>query len=436
MKVILCLIVFVFTLAKSVVVNSAYPMIGANPAHNFQSNEIASVDNQYWDFPASISLLSGLVTARLFLGDSIFDLVIFADTSSLYCLRSDGQIYWQRNLPAPVTSFPALDEHTSGRIIVCAGESLISCELESGSRTWATRLKGRGCHPTIWHQTVYITDDSGLSAYDLTTGSLRWRQSQLGGGLFNTTATVDSLGWLYIGTLGNQIHYYDWKIYSFDSLGGLRWVKDYLAYEPGGIRMTMVLLSVDKVVHHNYFQQGWGCGVYAVSARNILWRYGPIGFQTFYSSIAFDKSRNRLYFGTNEGLLVLDTLGNFIDKFNITAITYSSPLIDSAGKIIVGTDLGDFYIFDPSGQVLFFYPTCDGPLGSPAIGENGDIYIAGRTRLYCFNSFSGVKEQQTSERKKAFQDNKIRNIAGQEVKGDYLPSGIYFQKGRKMIVFK
>ena len=437
--ILTALLGFGFLMANPILVESVYPMIGVNPEHNFQSEVAAAVNNLAWDFPVTISPWSGPITAHLS-GDTVVDLVIFADSSFLYCLRSNGQIYWQEDLSAPVVSFPALKD-TAGQVIVSTRDSLISFNL-NGSRQWAVGING-GLHPTIWHNTVYVADESGyLSAYDLTNGHLKWQQGPLGGGLENTTATIDSLsGNVYIGTLGNQLQYYDWKVYSFDSLGNQRWVKDYLAFEPGGVQMVMPLISLDKVVHHNFEQFGWTCGVYAVDSSGVIWRYGPPGFQTYYSSIAFDRARNRLYLGTSEGLLVLDTLGNRVNKILTGSVTYSSPLIDSLGNVIIGTDDGKFYIFNPNGQTVFSYTTSDGPLGSLAIGMNGDVYIAGWTKLFCFTAVPAIAEKN----KKivptvSFRDTRIYNMLGQQVGSSQLRRGIYFvktgAKTRKVVMVK
>ena len=437
---LLLFFIFVFLLAKPVSIESSYPMIGVSSEHRFKANVSAGANNLYWDFPVRVSNFSGIITARLNFGDSIIDFVIFAGEGILCCLRDNGELYWQVQLnpDGSVQGFPGL--LTDNRqILISVDDSLISFDLITGTRIWATQLSGNGWHSTIWRDRVYIADEAGyLSCYNLDDSSLRWRQGPLGGGLFNTTATVDSRGNVYIATLGNSLQWYDWKIYSFDSLGNLRWVQDYLAFEPGGIQMTMPLGGVNKVFHHSCFLPSWGCGIYAVDSSGVRWHYAPIDFQTYYSSIAFDQSRGCLYLGTSTGLLVLDTLGNFVREFLIGSITYSSPLIDSLGRILVGTDDGVFYILDLDGQIIFRYATDDGPLGSPAIGMNGNVYIAGSTKLFCFSALPGIeKEERRTKTCVNYRDlKKVYNILGQELKMNDLRSGIYFQGGKKIVIME
>ncbi len=442
MKKLLMLCLIGFAVGNPVLIESSYPMIGVNPEHRFQAPAPAQVNGLNWEFPVAISPLGGPITVR-HISDSLIDFVVFAGESApghsfLYCLRANGGIHWRNSLPAPVKGFPAFSV-INEQIVVSSGDSLISFHLISGSRFWARRLMGNGWHPTIWHNiVVYAADEAGyLSAYDLMTGSLGWRQGPLGGGLFNTTATVDSLGNVYVGTLGNQLQWYDWRVHFFDSLGNERRAPiEYLAFEPGGIRMTMALISLDKVVHHNYWQTYWTCGVYGISFQGVLWRYSPFDFQTKYSSIAFDGQK--LYLGTSEGLLILDTLGNFIRLVPVGPITYSSPLIDSLGQILVGNDAGVFYILNSNGQIIFQYSTNTSPLGSASIGLNGDIYIAGQTKLFCFTYQVGLTEEKTRQIViKMVKSGEIYDILGRRVKG-LLRRGIYFQDGdgKKKIVVR
>lgn len=424
--------------ANPILVESFYPMIGVDPQHRFQTNVTAVVNNLNWNFPVAISPFSASLPFRI-VDSLVNDFVVFAGESSgqyfLYCLRNDGEIFWRINLPSLVKGFPAIDEDGQ-QVVVSIGDSLMALSLLSGDRLWANGLMGPGWHPALWRNSVFVPDEGGyLSVYNATDGTLRWRNGPLGNGLFNTTATVDGLrGYVYIGTLGNRACYFDWKVYSFDSLGNQRWVEEYLAFEPGGIRMTMPLISLE-VIHHNFWFWGWQCGVYGVDSSGVRWRYGPIGFQTFYSSIAFDESRSWLYLGTSQGLLVLDTLGNFIREFSIGPITYSSPLIDSLGCVLIGTDDGTFYIFDSNGEIIFEYATSDGPLASPTVGLNGDVYIAGESKIYCFSTLPGEKDQIPSGLPKSNSD-KIYDLLGRPLKNLNLHPGIYFQDGKKIIIAK
>jgi hypothetical protein len=424
-------VVFTPSLADPYVVNSSYSQIGVNPEHSFRAKVPAVVNGLYWRMPMTISRFSALLPFRM-INDDFYDFVVFAAESSghyvLYCLKDNGgfEFLWRTELPDSVTGFPAIDKFNQ-RIIVSAGDSLIAYGLNDGLRVWATNLPGRGWHPTIWHDFVFVADEAGyLSAYNLRDGSLRWRSDPLGGGLYNTTATVDPNGNVYIGTLANQVRYYDWRVYSFDSLGNQRWLQEYLAFEPGGIRMTMPLISAEKVIHHNFWQWGWQCGVYCVDSSGVRWRYGPIGLWSYYSSIAFDQSRGRLYLGTGDGLLTLDTLGNFVREFDIGSITYSSPLIDSLGNVLIGTDEGVFYVFNPDGQEVFQYETDDEFLGSPTIGLNGNIYVAGQSYLHCFSYIPGIEERKQTIPSQLKFSEKLYDLSGRSTSG-CLRSGVYFR---------
>lgn len=110
------------------------------------------------------------------------------------------------------------------------------------------------------------------------------------------------------------------------------------------------------------------------------------GFVSIFSSAALDESRNRVYFGTTEirsgsydgkvYALNLET-GALVWSYQTGGAIYSSPAVGNDGAVYIGSDDGYLYAFEPEGNLRWKIDLKDEVRSSPALSSGNTVAYVG-----------------------------------------------------------
>ena len=129
-----------------------------------------------------------------------------------------------------------------------------------------------------------------------------------------------------------------------------------------------------------------------VGPGELRWLYavGSAFSSGIWSSPAVD-SAGRVIFGSDDGTLyVLDANGALEWWFTSDGRIYSSPAVAADGSLYFGSHDGYVYALDSQGTQLWSYQTGDWVRSSPAIGADGTVYIGSNDgRLYALDPVNG-----------------------------------------------
>ncbi len=127
---------------------------------------------------------------------------------------------------------------------------------------------------------------------------------------------------------------------------------------------------------------------------DIKWKFDP-GYAIGASAAIGDDGI--IYVPSHNGILYAiypDTgeikWSNIISTSNRPSC-YSSPAIDDNGIIYIGT-ISDLYAIRPDGSVKWKYSNMISFIGGPSIGSDGTIYVSGDEQLWAFNPEDGTKK--------------------------------------------
>ena len=130
-----------------------------------------------------------------------------------------------------------------------------------------------------------------------------------------------------------------------------------------------------------------------VGPGELHWLYavGSAFSSSIWSSPAVD-SAGRVIFGSDDGTLyVLDTDGALERQFHSNGRISSSPAVAVDGSLYFGSHDGYVYALDSEGTQLWSYQTGGWVRSSPAIAADGTVYIGSNDgRLYALDGGSGA----------------------------------------------
>ena len=146
-----------------------------------------------------------------------------------------------------------------------------------------------------------------------------------------------------------------------------------------------------KISNYIYLEFGF---LYAVNPNGTLKWFSPIG-SVSYSSPAI-ASDGTIYILSLPELLLLPISKGYLYAINSKGkikwrreigllSVFSSPIIAKDGTIYVGSGNGYFYAFNPDGSVKWKYRTLNFITTSPALDEEGNIYIGSYSQFYSVN---------------------------------------------------
>jgi len=311
---------------------------------------------------------------------------------------------------------------THSIVISSNGRKSISRQIHAspGIRTEKFELEG-GIQNSPWPMKGHDPRHTGRSPYnEKGWGTLKWKYKT--GGNVRSSPVIDAEGTIYVGSddyyayainpdgtlkwryqTGNAVYSspivgidgtiyfpsYDAYVYAFNQDGTLQWNKagstryHYSApvIENDG---TLYVCSYHKSYGHIDAFDPFGNKIFS---KNVLGKY-------ILSSPAIGLD-NKLYVGSYNGYLyALNSNGS--KHWNVSAgRQYSSPAIDDNGIIYNGSSNDYFYAFYPDKTLKWKYTVGDNNISSPAIGNDGTLYICsyGNGKIYAINSNGTSKWQ-------------------------------------------
>merc|ERR1711998_147541 len=123
-----------------------------------------------------------------------------------------------------------------------------------------------------------------------------------------------------------------------------------------------------------------GASVYGAAAigPGVLWPSAPLHHPTLYVGTYVPANSHGIFFA------ISPVNGTVLWKYETTGLIKSSPAVSENGHIYVGTHDSKLYAFHPNGTVLWTFPLWGPGEGSPSVGKDGTIYVgAGEAETPC-----------------------------------------------------
>jgi outer membrane protein assembly factor BamB len=232
------------------------------------------------------------------------------------------------------------------------------------SWTWAADAPSQFSQPAVGvDQTIYVgSRDYALIAVNPLDGSVKWRSKDIQtSDWVRSSPAISKDGTIYIGLTEGLFA-------AVNPDGSVKWERD----------LKGVIASSPTIDRQNVVYICAGNTLYALSPDNeILWQFQT--FRVTYSSPAVDED-GVVYIGAEDGGLyaVKPGAGNGELKWFTQTLggVRSSPLVVE-DTVYVGSFDHNLYAVDrETGNVKWSYPTGGDLTGSPAVGADGNIYIA------------------------------------------------------------
>lgn len=334
------------------------PAIGSNGTLYFGSNDnnLYAVDtedgSEEWVFKAAGEIYSSPAISddgTIYFGSS---------DNNLYALDPNGTEKWRFSTSGRVHSSPTIDDE--GNIYFASYDTdedeeeqgYLYSVNEDGELNWEHHLDSLVmCSPSLGEEEVYIGSLEGdLFAIDMEQGTESWRYST--GGDIYSSPSIGEDGTVYFGS-------YDGYLYALDPDGTEKWM-----YEIGSKIHPSPTIGEDGTLyvgsHNGRF--------HAVNEGELLWTFSV---EEEISSSAALSNDGIIYFGSRNGRVYsLNIDGELMWSYK------------TANTELLSSDIGPY---DNASTIY----------SSPAIGENGDVFInAWNGNTY---AFTGHEEEEDIE---------------------------------------
>jgi outer membrane protein assembly factor BamB len=360
--------------------DAPWPMMGGGPQHPFRTTVVGPQKlTLAWAKPTTGVLWNGPVIGAGAAGEG--DVIyVGGDDGGLYAFRSDGSVKWKFQAGTEIEGSPAIAHDGSIHVATLAG--VLYAVTPAGTKQWSATLDGpSGSSPLILPSgvTVVATTTGSLVGYDAV-GALSFK-TKLGPGDQYSSSFGPALhpsGVVLSPLLGPKAQ--TTKLFAVDPVdGSTAWT----ANVTSGINASSPVVT--------------GAGVVYIPAfASSLYAILPGGALAWTSTIAGPKSAVALgadgtvYGGGG----ATDQLRAFspVDGSVVWTSPHIPPQVDGMSPPLVGGDGlvygggwndGAVYILSPGGDLLDSYelPMVKGQhdrvFGSPAIGTDGTLYVAG-----------------------------------------------------------
>jgi hypothetical protein len=228
--------------------------------------------------------------------------------------------------------------------------------------------------------TVYVGSEDNVFYALLSTGDLEW--SYVSGDDIPTSPALDAAGNVYVGSEDN-------KFYAFDSSGGLNWS---YAHPGGGVEDKCKSSPVIDPAGAIYMQVRSGLCVFA--AGGVLnWSFGTDTAGSAHPSSPAIGTDGRIFWGGGDlsVLYAVNSDRSLAWSYAMAGELQSSPSIDAAGQVYVGSYDNNLYAFISAGAFSWSYLTGADVYSSPAIDTSGSVYVGSRdNRFYVFTSVGAL----------------------------------------------
>ncbi|GAA3638808.1 outer membrane protein assembly factor BamB family protein [Flavivirga jejuensis] len=287
---------------------------------------------------------------------------------NVFAIDNNGQVLWSYETGDIVRSAPAI--HSNGNIYLGSYDDNlygftpagnIAMQLDIGNNAkYSGPVFGLNGEIYIGSQTdELIAVDEG--------GNELWRFDT--GGDVNSTPAIGSDGRIYVGSTGDFF-------YAFNTDGTENWSSEF-----GSWTATATAIAPDGTI---YFA-GEGNNTDA-SFGGVLIAYNPDGTEQWRVGLTDKVNQGgpcvapdgKIYVGGHGNeLMAFSQSGSLLWSYPTNGNILSTPAIDNDGNIYLGDDEGYFYVVDPEGNRKWKETKLGVKIwNSPAIGSNGKIYIA------------------------------------------------------------
>ena len=288
------------------------------------------------------------------------DKIVFASkTGNLFCIDSEGNLSWRRDLKTSVLASPSIDE--AGNIYISGLGKKVYCFNMNGEKNWEIELNaGIRATPLILGNTLFVGDEKGtLYAINKKKKKVIW--------------TVDLKSPVFSSPVFNRkktriiVPTKNYYLFSVDIRGKIIWkfkVKGVIFSSPAvTLGDDIYLTSMD---HH----------IYKLSPEGkLLWKF-KANFWIISSPVVDNKGN--VYFGSyDKNFYCLSGKGELKWKYRGKGGFNASPVIDSEGNIYTGDGAGTFYAFNPKGKVIWTHKIGDFVRSGFAVFSPKKILISG-----------------------------------------------------------
>jgi outer membrane protein assembly factor BamB len=301
----------------------------------------------------------------------------------LYALYPNGSLKWKSNIEGDVETYPAIAEDGTiyvGTVFSPAYGTYLFAINPDGTRKWKYKTGEMYSSPTIGDDgTVYCSDgNKNIIALYPNNGTLKWKYTT--GSTVMSSPAIDKNGIIYCGSN-------DDNIYALYPNGTLKW-----KYNTGSWVHGIPTIADDGIVY---------CGsdngyMYAFYPNNgtVKWscKIGDV-----WGSPTLDKDGN-LYVGVwQKKFYSIYTNGTIRWSVNLSRrIWGQSAVVSDDGIIYFGTcdfeshDGGFFHALNPDGTTKYILDYIEMFWASPAIGEDGTVYICTRGRKWSGTGYPSI----------------------------------------------
>jgi len=339
--------------------DSAWPMFGHDTKHTGKSSYgvEGNIPIEKWRF----SLGEGMTFSSVAIDK---DRTIYVGTSiqrRLYAINQDGTEKWRFETSGWMDSSPSISE--DGTIYIGDDSGKLYAINPDGTEKWTIHL-GRWVFssPTIAEDgTIYVGSTNNNFYAINPDGTEKWKYET--DYKIYSSAAIDDEGIIYIGS-------HDSNLYAFYSNGTLKW-----KYKTGAEIKSEPAIDEDGIIYFG----SWDHYLYALYQNGTLnWRFKTDDATETSPTIANDGT---IYVGTYKGnVFSISREGKENWRYKIGTNSddwvLSSPSIDKYGIIYVGSLNGYIYALKPDGSLNWKYKLQSSIHPSPAIGEDGTIFIA------------------------------------------------------------
>ncbi|HTY01377.1 MAG TPA: T9SS type A sorting domain-containing protein [Bacteroidota bacterium] len=380
---------------------------------------------KYFTGPAQVQSPAVGPDGTIYIGSGRYNETLPSD--GLFAVKPGGTQQWTLTLGMTVHSSVALDQE--GNLYFIAGDAnkpdsmgaaLYSLDASGNLRWkldsigWMAPIPNTGFTPAIATDgTIYVCGRFSLFAVRRD-GTVRWKHdfplfdNIFGSGERHTAGnhrsapTIASDGTVYVNTMrgghegGEQV---EGGVYAFDSLGNVKW----RTYDMGGTAAPVI--GGDGTIYSAI--GGYGVVTDTSNAPRLLairpdgTRKWAVETQLWCEASPSIGADGTLYIGTTHHPLDVpgwfhaispegqikwtydtapDVKNDSASQVNPPDI-YDSPVIDANGLIYFGNEAGRFYAMNPDGTVAWLDLVTSQKYGSPAIANDGTIYIPSDTKV-------------------------------------------------------
>ena len=239
----------------------------------------------------------------------------------------------------------------------------------NGTLSWTHNVGGSITSTAISNDTIYVSGNTKLTALNMS-GSSKWSYLLSGSERLQTSPCISPEGTVYITS--NDFDTSQGKLYAFDTNGDLKW-----SFLLPSSQYTSPAIGIDGTIYVTN-----GHSLYAIDVDSSLkWEYNnTAGYFRYAPSI--DPNKSVIYATANDGLYAINPDGTLKWKFDFFTFS-SSPAIGENGTVYINDYVHILVAISADGNLKWKYTTLPtlGGSGSesktPVIDSDGVIYTIG-----------------------------------------------------------